>query len=60
MEKIVLGATKKHLKNKAVTGCSQLWAREGKAFSNLISFCTKVIHLVDEGKALNFIFLDFS
>lgn len=60
MEKIVLGATERQLKNKAVIRHSQHGFMKGKScLSNLISFYDRVTCL-DEGKAVDVIFLDFS
>lgn len=54
MDKIILGVTEKHLKDTADISHSQ------RGFmSNLISFYDKVTHLVDQGKPLDVIFLDF-
>lgn len=61
MEKIILGATERHSKNKAIIRHSQHGFMKGKTcLSNLISFYDKVVCLVDEGKMVDVIFLDFS
>ncbi|KAK4807228.1 hypothetical protein QYF61_024348 [Mycteria americana] len=61
MEKIILGATERHLKNNAILRHSQHGFTKGKScLSNLISFYDKVTRLVDEGKAVDVVFLDFS
>ncbi|GAB0190793.1 mitochondrial enolase superfamily member 1 [Grus japonensis] len=61
MEKIMLGVIEKHLKDNAVIGHSQHGFVRGRAcLTNLISFYDKVTHLVDQGKPVDVIFLDFS
>ena len=61
MEKIILGVIEKHLKDNAVIGQSQQGFMKGKScLTNLISFYDKVTHLMDEGKAVDVAFLDFS
>lgn len=60
MEKVILGATEIHLKNKALIRHSQhVFFRRKSSLSNLILFYDKNTHLVDERKAAE-IFLDFS
>ncbi|GAB0206716.1 mitochondrial enolase superfamily member 1 [Grus japonensis] len=61
MEKIMLGVIEKHLKDNAVIGHSQHGFVRGRAcLTNLVSFYDKVTHLVDQGKPVDVIFLDFS
>ncbi|GAB0209165.1 mitochondrial enolase superfamily member 1 [Grus japonensis] len=61
MEKIILGATERHLKDNAIIRHSQNGFTKGKScLTNSISFYDKVTHLVDEGKAVDVVFLDFS
>ena len=61
MEKIILGAIEKHLKDSAIIRHGQHGLTKGKAsLTNLISFCDKVTRLVDEGKAVEVVFLGFS
>ncbi|PKU28023.1 rna-directed dna polymerase from mobile element jockey-like [Limosa lapponica baueri] len=61
MEKIILGVTERHLKNNAIIGRSQRGFTKGKShLTNLMSFYDKVTHLVDEGKAVDVVFLEFS
>ncbi|KAK4810585.1 hypothetical protein QYF61_007322 [Mycteria americana] len=61
MEKIILGTTERHLKNNAIIRHSQHGFTKGKScLTNLISFYDKVTRLVDEGKAVDVVFLDFS
>jgi len=60
-EKIILGVTEKHLKDSAVIGHTQHGFMRGRScLTNLISFYDKVTHLVDQGRQVNVIFLDFS
>ncbi|KAF4789344.1 RNA-directed DNA polymerase from mobile element jockey-like protein [Turdus rufiventris] len=61
MEKIILGAIEKHLKDNLVIDHSQHGFMRGKScFSNLISFHDKVTHLVDPEKPVDVIFFNFS
>ncbi|KAK4811145.1 LOW QUALITY PROTEIN: hypothetical protein QYF61_019776 [Mycteria americana] len=61
MGKIMLGAIERHLKDNAIIRHSQHGITKGKScLTNLISFYNKVTHLVDEGKAVDVAFLDFS
>ncbi|GAB0187060.1 mitochondrial enolase superfamily member 1 [Grus japonensis] len=61
MEKIMLGVIEKHLKDNAVIGHGQHGFMRGRAcLTNLVSFYNKVTHLVDQGKPIDVIFLDFS
>ncbi|GAB0209474.1 mitochondrial enolase superfamily member 1 [Grus japonensis] len=61
MEKIILGAIERHLKNNAIIRHSQHgFTKEKSCLTNLIPFYDKVTNLVDEGKAVDVLFLDFS
>ncbi|KAJ7396282.1 hypothetical protein BTVI_146875 [Pitangus sulphuratus] len=61
LQKIILGSIETHMKDNAVNAHSQQGFMEGKScLSNLISFYDKVTHLVDQGKPVDVIFLDFS
>ncbi|KAK4822655.1 hypothetical protein QYF61_018607 [Mycteria americana] len=61
MEKIILGTIERHLKNNAIVRHSQHGFTKGKScLTNLISFYDKVTCLVDEGKVVDVVFLDFS
>ncbi|GAB0208399.1 mitochondrial enolase superfamily member 1 [Grus japonensis] len=61
MEKIILGTIERHLKNNAIIRHSQHGFTKGKScLTNLISFYDKVTCLVDEGKVVDVVFLDFS
>jgi len=57
----MLQVTEKHLKDNAGIGYSQHgFMGRTSCLINLISFYDKVTHLVDQGKPVNVIFLDFS
>ena len=61
MEKVILGVIEKHLRDNAVIGHSQHRFMRGKScLANLISFYDKVTHLVDQGKPVDVMALDFS
>ncbi|KAK4829005.1 hypothetical protein QYF61_001761 [Mycteria americana] len=61
MEKIIPGAIERHLKNNAIIRHSQnVFTKRKSCLTNLISFYNKVTCLVDEGKAVDVVFLDFS
>jgi len=61
MEEIVLGTAERHLKNNAIIGHHQHWFTKGKScLTNLISCYHAVICVVDEGKAMDVVFLNFS
>ncbi|KAK4810539.1 hypothetical protein QYF61_004502 [Mycteria americana] len=54
MEKIILGAGERHLKDNAIIRHGQHGFTKGKScLTNLISFYNKVTRLVDEGKAVD-------
>lgn len=56
MEKVILGAIEKHLRDNAGIDHSQHgFRREESCLTNVISFYTKVTHLVDQGKMWGFI-----
>jgi len=58
MEKIILGTSERHVKNNAII--SQHGFIKGKScLTNLISFYDKVTCLVNEGKAVDVVSLDF-
>ncbi|KAK4831911.1 LOW QUALITY PROTEIN: hypothetical protein QYF61_020058 [Mycteria americana] len=57
----IWGTTERHFKNNAIIRHSQHGFTKGKScLTNLISFYDKVTRLVDEGKAVDVGFLDFS
>ncbi|PKU47917.1 rna-directed dna polymerase from mobile element jockey-like [Limosa lapponica baueri] len=61
MEQIILSAIMQHMKDTQVTGLSQHRFMRGRScLTNLISFYDKVTCLVDEGKAVDVVYLDFS
>lgn len=56
----MLQVTEKHLKDNAGIGYSQHGFMGGTScLIKLISFYDRVTHLVDQGKSVNFIFLNF-
>ena len=61
MEKIILETISKHVKGKKVTGSSQHgFAKEKSCFTNLITFYNEVTSLLDEGRAADAVYLNFS
>ncbi|GAB0175842.1 mitochondrial enolase superfamily member 1 [Grus japonensis] len=61
MEQIILSAIMWHVQDNKVVKPSQHGFMKGKScLTNLISFCDEVICLVDEGKAADDVYLDFS
>uniref|UniRef100_A0A493T865 Reverse transcriptase domain-containing protein n=1 Tax=Anas platyrhynchos platyrhynchos TaxID=8840 RepID=A0A493T865_ANAPP len=61
MEQILLGVIMRHLKGKQAIRPSQHGFMEGRScLTNLISFYDKVTRWVDEGKAVDVVYLDFS
>ncbi|KAK4831611.1 hypothetical protein QYF61_018371 [Mycteria americana] len=61
MEQIILSAITQHVENNQGIKPSQHGFRKGRScLTNLISFYDKVTHLVDEGKAVDVVYLDFS
>ncbi|KAK4815431.1 hypothetical protein QYF61_002646 [Mycteria americana] len=61
MEQIILSAITWHVENNQGVKPSQHGFRKGRScLTNLISFYDKVTCLVDEGKAVDFVYLDFS
>ena len=61
MERIILGVIMDQLKINQGIRPSQHGFRNGRScLTNLISFCDKVTCLVDEGKAADVVYLDFS
>ena len=60
MEKIILGAIEKHLKDNASIRHSQHeFTKRDSCLTNLMSFYDTVTCLEDEGKAVDVVFLDF-
>ncbi|GAB0175853.1 mitochondrial enolase superfamily member 1 [Grus japonensis] len=61
MEQIILSAITWHMQDNQVIQPSQHGFMKGRSYlTNLISFYDKVICLVDEGKAVAVVYLDFS
>ncbi|KAK4827614.1 LOW QUALITY PROTEIN: hypothetical protein QYF61_019539 [Mycteria americana] len=61
MEQIILSAITRHLEDNQGIKPRQHGFRKGRScLTNLISFYDKVTHLVDEGKAVDVVYLDFS
>ncbi|KAK4826466.1 LOW QUALITY PROTEIN: hypothetical protein QYF61_009193 [Mycteria americana] len=61
MEQIILSAITRHAENNQGIKPSQHGFRKGRScLTNLISFYDKVTRLVDEGKAVDVVYLDFS
>ncbi|XP_052628596.1 uncharacterized protein LOC128134646 [Harpia harpyja] len=61
MEKVILRVTEKHLRDNTVIGHSQHGFMRGKpCLTNLISIYDKVTHLVEQGKPVHVVVLDFS
>ncbi|KAK4830258.1 hypothetical protein QYF61_009351 [Mycteria americana] len=61
MEHIILSAITQHVQDNQGIRPSQHGFRKGRScLTNLISFCDKVTHLVDEGKAVDDVSLDFT
>ena len=61
MEKIILSATGKHLKNNAIIRLSQHGFTNGKScLTNLICIYDNITCLVNEGRAVDVVLLDFS
>ena len=61
MEQIILSAITWHVQDDQVIRPSQHGFMKGRScLTNLISFYDKVTHLMDEGKAVDVVYLDFS
>ncbi|KAK4830744.1 hypothetical protein QYF61_013194 [Mycteria americana] len=61
MEQIILSAIKGHVEDNQGIKPSQHGFRKGRScLTNLISFYDKVTRLMDEGKAVDIVYLDFS
>ena len=61
VEKIILAAVGRHLKDNAIIRHSQHGFTKGKScLTNLISSYGKITHLGDEGKVVDVVFWDFS
>jgi len=61
MEQFILSALTGHVKdNQGFRPSQQGFMKDRSCLTNMISFYDKVTHLVDEGKAVDVVFLDFS
>ncbi|KAK4830688.1 hypothetical protein QYF61_012857 [Mycteria americana] len=60
MEQIILSAITRQVQDNQVIRASQHGFMKGRSLTNLISFYEKVTLLVDEGKAVDVVYLDFS
>ncbi|GAB0204783.1 mitochondrial enolase superfamily member 1 [Grus japonensis] len=61
LEQIILSAIMQHIQDNQVIRPSQHGFMKGRScLTNLISFYDKMTHLVDEGKAVDVVYLDFS
>ncbi|GAB0186691.1 mitochondrial enolase superfamily member 1 [Grus japonensis] len=61
MEQIILSAITRHIPdNKAIRNSKHGFMKGRSCLTNLISFYDKVTRLVDEGKAVDVVYLDFS
>ncbi|GAB0179916.1 mitochondrial enolase superfamily member 1 [Grus japonensis] len=61
VEQTILSAIIRHVQDNQAIRPSQHGFTKGRScLTNLISFYNKVTHLVDEGKAVNVVYLDFS
>ena len=61
MEQIILNAITQHMRDNQGIGLSQHGFMKGRScLTNLVSFYDKVTHLVDMGKAVGVVYLDFS
>ena len=61
MEQVILNAITWHVQDNQGIRPSQHGFMKGKScLTNLISFYDRVTHLVDEGKAVDIVYLDFS
>ncbi|KAK4824706.1 hypothetical protein QYF61_017932 [Mycteria americana] len=61
VEQIILSAITRHVENNQGIKPSQHGFRKGRScLTNLISFYNKVAHLIDEAKAVDVVYLDFS
>jgi len=61
VEQIILSTITRHIQDNQWIRPSQHVFNKGRScLTNLIYFCDKVTHLVDEGKAMDIVYLDFS
>ncbi|KAK4830236.1 hypothetical protein QYF61_009303 [Mycteria americana] len=61
MEQLILGTMSRHIKDKKITRSSQYGFNKGKScLTNLIKFYNELTVLVDEGRAVDIVYLDCS
>lgn len=61
MEKLTLDTISRHVKSKKIIKSSYYGFTQGKlCLTNLISFFNEITSLMDEGRAVDVFFLDFS
>ncbi|GAB0193231.1 mitochondrial enolase superfamily member 1 [Grus japonensis] len=61
MEQLILGVINKHVEEKKVIGSGQHGFTKGKScLTNLIAFCDGMTGWVDEGRAVDVVYIDFS
>ncbi|GAB0178440.1 mitochondrial enolase superfamily member 1 [Grus japonensis] len=61
MEQLILGIINKHVEEKKVIGSARHGFTKGKScLTNLITFCDGITGWVDEGRAVDVVYLDFS
>ncbi|GAB0190041.1 mitochondrial enolase superfamily member 1 [Grus japonensis] len=61
MEQIILSAITRHIQDNKVIRPSQHGFMKGRScLTNLVSFDDKMTHIVDEGKAVDVVYLDFN
>ncbi|GAB0186732.1 mitochondrial enolase superfamily member 1 [Grus japonensis] len=61
MEQLILGVISKHVEEKKFIGCGQHGFTKGKScLTNLIAFYDGMTSWVDEGRAVDTVYLDFS
>ncbi|XP_064923730.1 SH2 domain-containing protein 4B isoform X1 [Columba livia] len=61
MEQLILGAISRHIRDKRVIRGSQHGFTKGKScFTNLIDFYEDIMRWIDDGRAVDVVYLDFS
>lgn len=60
-EQVILEIMSKHIKDKKVISSSQyVFMKERSGLTNLIAFYNEMIHLADQGRTVDVVYLDFS